>query len=155
MTSEPQTGTKPATPRWPVKHCNHWATKAQMVSQVASLTYMCDPSGSHYTLSHIYVKLVPWLTIWVLVAQWLEHLTSHQRVAGLVPIWGLEVVFLGVELGDHSSISIIVIITIMIIIIIITIAIMIYNIIFIVTMNRKPRWHSWALCHILHLFKLR
>ena len=49
-TSKPQTGTKPTTPWWLVRCFNHWATKTQMVSQGASLIYMCNPSGSHYTL---------------------------------------------------------------------------------------------------------
>ena len=31
--------------------------------------------------------------IWVLVAQWLEHLTSDQKVAGSIPIWGSETFF--------------------------------------------------------------
>ena len=31
--------------------------------------------------------------IWVLVAQWLEHLTGDQKVAGSVPVWDLETFF--------------------------------------------------------------
>ena len=34
--SEPQTGIEPATFWWPVRRCNHWATKTQMDSQGAS-----------------------------------------------------------------------------------------------------------------------
>ena len=37
------------------------------------------------------------LTIWVLVAQWLESLTGHHKVAGLIPVWGSEIVFLRIE----------------------------------------------------------
>ena len=44
------------------------------------------------------------LTIWVLVAQWLERLTGDQKVVGTIPVWGLEIVFLRLELYKRSSI---------------------------------------------------
>ena len=31
--------------------------------------------------------------IWVLVVQWLEHLTRDQKVAGSIPVWGSETFF--------------------------------------------------------------
>ena len=37
-------------------------------------------------------------------AQWLEHLTGHQKVAGSIPVWGSEIVFLSIGLDDHLSI---------------------------------------------------
>ena len=37
------------------------------------------------------------------VAQWLEHLTGHQKVAGSIPVWDSEIIFL-IELDDLSSI---------------------------------------------------
>ena len=44
-----------------------------------------------------------WLAIWVLVAQWLERFTGHQKVAGSIPVWDSEIVFLSMGLDDHSS----------------------------------------------------
>ena len=44
-------------------------------------------------LGHTYVELALELTIWALVAQWLECLTSHQKVAGSIPVWGSEIGF--------------------------------------------------------------
>ena len=48
-------------------------------------------------LGSTYVKLTPELAIWILVAQWLERLTGHQKVVGSVPsedqkefLWGLK-----------------------------------------------------------------
>ena len=34
----------------------------------------------------------------------LERLTSHQKVAGSIPVWGSEIVFLRIELDDRSTI---------------------------------------------------
>ena len=53
--------------------------------------------------SQIYVEIAPWLTIWVLVAQWLERLMGHQKIAGLIPVWGSEIIFLSIGLDDHLS----------------------------------------------------
>ena len=64
MISEPQTGIKPTTFWWLVRHSNHWATKTQMESQGASSTYMCDWSGSHYIL--IMIGEIYKLDIWEL-----------------------------------------------------------------------------------------
>ena len=50
------------------------------------------------------IELAPELTIRVLVAQWLERLTGHQKFGGLIPVWGSEIVFLSIGLDDHSSI---------------------------------------------------
>ena len=36
---------------------------------------------------------------------WLERLTGHQKVAGLIPVWGSEIVFLRIELDKRSSIT--------------------------------------------------
>ena len=38
-------------------------------------------------------ELAPWLSIWVSVAQWLERLTGHQKVAGSIPVWVSEIIF--------------------------------------------------------------
>ena len=43
------------------------------------------------------------LTIWILVTQWLEFLIGHQKVAGSIPVWGSEIVFLRIELDERSS----------------------------------------------------
>ena len=40
----------------------------------------------------------------VLVAQWLERLTGHQKVAGSISVWGSEIVFLSIGLDDNLSI---------------------------------------------------
>lgn len=40
-----------------------------------------------------YAELVPQLSIWILVAQWLERLRVHEQVAGSIPIRGLEIIF--------------------------------------------------------------
>ena len=34
---------------------------------------------------------------------WLERLTGHQKVAGFIPVWGSEIVFLRQEPEDRSS----------------------------------------------------
>ena len=39
-----------------------------------------------------------------LAAQWLERLTGHQKVAGSIPVWGSEIVFLRTELDERSSV---------------------------------------------------
>ena len=31
-------------------------------------------------------------------------MTSHQKVTGLIPVWGSEIIFLRIELDDHSFI---------------------------------------------------
>ena len=41
-------------------------------------------------LLELYHKLS---AIWVLVAQWLEHLTGDQKVAGSIPVWVSEAFF--------------------------------------------------------------
>ena len=38
-----------------------------------------------------------------MVPQWLERLTGHQKVAGSIPVWGSEIVFLRIELDERSS----------------------------------------------------
>ena len=44
---------------------------------------------------------------WILVVQWLQCLTGHQKVATLIPIWGSEIVFLRLELTNvHLSFKI-------------------------------------------------
>ena len=45
--------------------------------------------------SHIYVKLAPWLSILSF---------GHQKVVGSIPVWGSEIIFLRIDLDDHSSI---------------------------------------------------
>ena len=40
----------------------------------------------------------------MLVAQWLERLTGHQKVPGSIPFWGSEIVFMRMQLDDRSSI---------------------------------------------------
>ena len=45
---------------------------------------------------------VPEIAIWVSATQWLECFTSHQKVAGSIPIWGSEIVFLSLEFGVRS-----------------------------------------------------
>ena len=39
-----------------------------------------------------------------LVAQWLERVTGHQKVAGSIPVWGSEIVFLRIEHDERSTI---------------------------------------------------
>ena len=55
-------------------------------------------------LGRTYVQLAPLLTISVSVAQWLERLTGHHKVAGSIPVWGSEIVFLRIELDERSSV---------------------------------------------------
>ena len=43
----------------------------------------------------------PWL---ILVVQWLQRLTGHQKVAGSIPVWGSKIVFLRIELDECPSI---------------------------------------------------
>ena len=38
------------------------------------------------------------------MAQWLERLTGHQKVAGSISVWSSEIVFLMIELDERSSI---------------------------------------------------
>ena len=49
-------------------------------------------------------KLAPELAIWVSVVQWFECLTDHQKVVGLIPIWGLKITFPEFELDDRPTI---------------------------------------------------
>ena len=65
---------------------------------MSSLTY------SGFRLGRTYVELEPSLTIWVMVAQWLERLSGHQNVAGSMSVWGSEIVFLRTELDERSYI---------------------------------------------------
>ena len=63
-----------------------------------------------FHLSNAYVELTSELTTWVLVAQWLERLTCHQKVAGSTPVWGSEIRFSGVRawrtfIGNLSSLE--------------------------------------------------
>ena len=59
---------------------------------------------SGFRLGRTYVELPPQLDIWVLVAQWLQDLTGHQKVVGSIPAWGSEIVFLRLGLDESSSI---------------------------------------------------
>ena len=93
---EPQKGIEPAFFSWPVRRSNHWATKILLL--ISSLT--C--SGFHFGLKK--VKLAASLAVWVLVAQWLERLTGHQKVVGSIPRLGLrKLFFMRIELDDCSS----------------------------------------------------
>ena len=57
-----------------------------------------------FVVQHVYCKQTIYLNFVILVAQWLERLTGHQKVAGLIPVWVSEIVFLRIELDDCSSI---------------------------------------------------
>ena len=101
--SERQTGIELATFSWLLRYYNHWATNTQMVSfcgisSISFLTYNGFCSGSTC------LERAPYITIWVLVPHWLERLAGHQKVAGSIPVWGSEIVFLRIELDDRSSI---------------------------------------------------
>ena len=37
--------------------------------------------------------------------RYVKLLNRHQKVAGSIPVWGSEIVFLSIELDDRSSIS--------------------------------------------------
>ena len=63
-----------------------------------------DLTYSGFRLGRTYVELAPYLTIGVLVAQWLKRLTDHQKVAGSIPVCGSEIVFLRIELDKRSPI---------------------------------------------------
>ena len=73
--SEPQTGIEPATFWSPVRRSNHWATRTRMTAT------MCTGSYARHTDSKS------------LVAQWLERLTTDQKVAGSIPVWDSETFF--------------------------------------------------------------
>ena len=40
--------------------------------------------------------------IWISVAQWLERLTGHQKIAASIPVWSSEIVFLRLGLDERS-----------------------------------------------------
>ena len=46
------------------------------------------------------------LEVWELgdILRWTIVKLYHQKVAGSIPVWGSEIVFLGIELDDRSSI---------------------------------------------------
>ena len=47
-----------------------------------------------------YVEFVHELATWLSVSQWLERYTGHLKVAGSIPIWGSEIVFLIIHLSQ-------------------------------------------------------
>ena len=49
-----------------------------------------------WTIFKLYTQKMisePQKRIWIFVAQWLERLTGHQKVAGSIPVWGWEIIF--------------------------------------------------------------
>ena len=76
---------------------NYWgaaACPAPPLPTALQVRQMCDQSGSHYMLIMILVRYI--LEVW-------ELLTGHQKVSGLIPVWGSEIVFLMIELYERSS----------------------------------------------------
>ena len=78
------------------------AWKYHMIDEQSSSSILrkiiSDPQTGiewHRLRSHIYVKLVPWLSILS---------SGHQKVAGSIPRLGIRNHFLTAELEDHSSI---------------------------------------------------
>ena len=53
-----------------------------------------------FRLGRTCVEPVSQLTIWVVVDQWLEGLTSHLKVAGSIPVWAQKLFFWEI----HSSV---------------------------------------------------
>ena len=90
MISEPLIGIEPAIFWRPVKRSNRWATKTQMASYGATLTYMRNLSGSYYILIMIDV---------------VSASTDERKVVASIPVRGSEIVFLSIKLDNRSSIS--------------------------------------------------
>ena len=77
--------------------------KLSCFSNIKQLQSLSMYSGFRLGITYIYIEFAPWLSIWVSVAQWLERLTGHQKVASSIPVWGSEIVFLRLGLHERSS----------------------------------------------------